>query len=666
MLFGLTIFLSSFLLFQVKPHAGKALLPHFGGSPAVWTACMLFFQVALLGGYGYAHIIADRFNFRSQIRIHLGLLTISLLLLPVLIQPAVQFTDPVGAILWSLLSSVGIPYILLAASAPLLQSWAAHDRSDRSPYWLYGVSNAASFAALLSYPFIFEPRLDLPAQASFWSYAFAVLVVCFGGIFWKLRSSVNVDQVRSRSKRPGWRTIGLWLGLSASSSLLMLAVTSHLCQEVAVVPFMWIAPLSLYLLSFVLTFGVAQFYNRRAFLALLLGAVIYLLVLREAYEFAPFLLEIGGFLMALFVICCLCHGELYRIRPDLGGLTRFYFISSIGGALGGIFGALIAPVIFINFSELILAFQSCLLFVFLAILRTSVQGSPNRKRAWLKHSLVTVAILVTLTTSFVVDRRGGFLATFRNFYGVIRVVDKSATLGPTRHLYHGATEHGFQLLSLEQRRKPTAYYGEGTAVYQLFTAKSEQGSRIGVIGLEVGTVAAYANSGDSIRFYEIDPGMIATAKEYFTFLQDSQADISIVQGDGRVSLLNDSTLNFDILMLDAFSGDAIPVHLLTKEAFEIYLRHLSSNGVLLVHISNRYLDLRPLASGIAKEFALHQRVLENRRSADGDTYAASYVALARTKSKLDEIFGPQNLQGTDSRPAILWTDQRSNLFALLK
>ena len=687
-LYSLTILLSAFLSFQVQPLIAKLILPWFGGAAAVWTTCLLFFQVALLLGYLYAHGLIRHFSARQQTRIHVALLAASLLALPILPNAAWKSAaagEPVLRVLILLTMTVGAPYVMLASTSPLLQAWYARERREADPYRLYALSNAGSLLALLSYPVLVEPFFSTHGQAIDWSVAYALACLASAGVALLRRPLARIDAPQGAPAKTPWAVRWLWLALPACGTALLLAVTNHLSQNVAAIPLLWVVPLSLYLLSFVLCFEGRGWYRRNFFLRLLavaLGGMAY--ALQSALANLSLIVLIPLFCLGLFVACMVCHGELARLKPHPSQLTSFYLMVSLGGALGGVFVGVIAPHIFSGYFELPVALGACAILV-LAALHRDPESTFYRARwrpAWL--AVVGIALLLNLGLIVAVhDQIGDARVMVRNFYGVLREIDikgpqpstsQPGTSNPAaaqlarRQLLNGTIQHGLEFLTPDRRRLPTAYYGPYSGAGLAIRVAAERGPlRVGVIGLGVGTLATYGRPGDHYTFYEINPQVIELAKRDFYFLRDSAAQIDIVTGDARLSLERQLPQEFDVLAVDAFSGDAIPVHLLTREAFELYFRHLKPDGVLAVHISNSYLNLRPVVARTAAWLRKPAVLIVNEDDQADGIYRSSWVLMASNA----DLFATPRIQSA-ARPlpsatrVKLWTDDYSNLFAILK
>jgi len=747
-LFSVSIFLSAFLLFQIQPMIGKFILPWFGGTPAVWSTLMLFFQVLLTGGYAYAYWLIGRVKQGRQIIIHISLTAIAVVLLVLLsflwaspITPDASWkpsdvSSPILDIFKLLIVSVGLPYFILASNGPLMQAWFTRIFPDRSYARLYALSNVGSLLGLLAYPVLIEPTLSLRLQGWMWSIGFILFgflaswVALQSGrktplapptadsvthIHPERRTERLLRSLQSKG-RPNYNLMSLWIALSATASLFLLSVTNQISQEVAVIPFLWIAPLTLYLLSFILSFSGERSYNRKFYSWLfILSAALTLFVMLNATSLHVYW-QIIAYCLLLFSVCMLCHGELYLLRPQAKHLTTFYLMVSIGGAFGGIFVSLIAPLVFNGYWEFFVGLAMAIAILLTVIRaersvtlsdseesllsgvgdshlhcteRSAVQVSVAEKRSLRVTQDITararfvffvfalVTVMLTLLSTFF----SGALYSKRNFYGVIRVrqivPDGSTVIANV--MSHGITVHGLQfLLDVKSSNIPTTYYvpnaGAGLAILNHPKYGHDQHMRVGLLGLGVGTLVSYAQPGDIYRLYEINPVVIDLAAgvgDYFSFLSDSKADITIVPGDARISLEREIAQrhpqNFDVLVLDTFSSDSIPVHLVTKEAFALYLEHLAPDGVIAAHITNLHLDLQPVFWQLAKYYDLSMVRINYAGDSNGGS-ASHWILLSRDPALL-EIPAIQDravdLDGYSTNLK-LWTDDYSNLFQILK
>ena len=684
--YALTIFIGAFLLFQVQPLIGKYILPWFGGGPGVWTTCMLFFQVSLLAGYGYAHLVSQRLKTSYQIIVHLGLVAAALVLLP--ITPANSWKpnspeDPIAHILILLTATIGLPYFVLSSTGPLLQQWFARSYRAASPYRLYALSNAGSLLALISYPFLVEPNFPRRAQARFWGWGLVVYAVGCAFCAAKLARAPAVGPVRASvgqhtdagdsTTRPLSATWLSWLLWPACGSVLLLAVTNKICQDVAVVPFLWIFPLASYLLSFVICFAGSRGYARKPFTWALLAALAVMCWALWKGTSAPLRVQILIYSAGLFVCCMVCHGELYRLKPATSYLTNFYLMIAAGGALGGLFVALVAPILFSSYYELHYGLLLCAVLFAVAITReaNAFSQSPQSNRraiAWLWMGVLALGIALWLN-SHVSSSGVAYIA--RNFYGVLRVVEKWKNDRGDHYflLQHGRITHGLQFVEPKRAAWPTTYYGEQSGVGLAVQTLPPWPRRLGVIGLGTGTMAAYAEAGDYVRIYEINPEVQHVATTRFTYLSNCPGRVEVVLGDARLALEREPPQDFDLLVLDAFSSDAIPMHLLTSEAFELYSRHISTNGIIAVHISNHYLDLEPIVLKLGQQFSFKAAVVDYDES-EGEwwIYSSTWVLLTRHA----ELLNAPGIRWATTPPRSnwntfpVWTDDSSSLFRIMK
>ena len=613
-LLPVTICLGASLLFLIEPLFAKLILPWFGGSAAVWATCLVFFQSALLLGYLYADVTTRRLTPARQSALHIALLLVSLVFLP--IAPNASWrpqpgADPAWRILGLLTVSIGLPFVLLSATSPLVQTWYARERSNSEPYHLFALSNLASLLALLSFPFLIEPHIPSHRQAVLWSMLFGIFAALCSIAAWLARRSPPMAATSSPadsadpSTAPAVREKLLWLALSACGSMLLLSITNHLTENVAPIPLLWVLPLALYLLTFTLAFNRRSLYSRWLMVRLLavtlgsLGYAIYDPSFTESLQ-----VSVPLFCVGLFVCCLFCHGELAKRRPAANHLTSFYLMISLGGAVGAIFVGLLAPHIFSAIYEFPLA------LVLTAALATVVLWPHGvlERPFWTAATIAMALILVR----YVHEYKKNTVLTVRNFYGALRVKENQDWLKQPYHtLYHGKIEHGAQFLDPPKSLQPTTYYGPDSGVGKALNRRSGSPKRVGVIGLGAGTLAAYGKAGDFFRFYEINPLVLNIANKSFSYLRDTPARTDIVIGDARLSLAAEMPQQFDVLAVDAFSGDAIPVHLLTKEAFALYLRHLKPDGVLAIHTSNTYLDLAPVVQLLADDAGYPARLISN-------------------------------------------------------
>jgi SAM-dependent methyltransferase len=626
LVFVTTVFLSSYLLFAVQPMVAKFLLPSFGGTAAVWTACLVMFQTLLLAGYTYAHLLRTKLSPAAQRCTHLAVLALSLAALPPISHLAQALTttgSPVWTLLRCLLQSIGLPFFALSATAPLLMEWFRQAAPDRPPDRLYAFSNAGSLLALLSYPFVLEPAFTRVTQARLWSGGMVLFFMMCAVTAWKSRgiplattttAARTVPQpVRpSAARLPAW----LWVALPACSSGLLLAVTNQISQDVTPMPLLWVAPLSVYLLTFVLCFEGPRAYVRGLFLPGCFAALLLLAWLLEDGYLQGFGVQVGGYLAVLFCGCMACHGELYRLRPVPERLTAYYLAIALGGALGGVFVALVAPALFRTLLETPLLALTLAALVTFILWRQAVRWTLGRRTLPAGPVALAGTLAVAASLAWVLRQQGNEVIHFaRSFYGVYRVkesprllldkVDYPQSNGVARVLLSGQIYHGLQFTNPTPAVIPTLYYCEEGGLGLAFREAPAQTNRsIGAIGLGAGTLAAYGRPGDHIQFYELSPEVLRIARRYFTYLTNSPARVDVHLGDGRVSLEAQLDQSFDVFVLDAFSGDSIPVHLLTAEAMRTYLRHLKPDGIMAFHISNSHLDLEPVVRALAHAHGL--------------------------------------------------------------
>ncbi|HKW56716.1 MAG TPA: fused MFS/spermidine synthase [Candidatus Acidoferrum sp.] len=670
LLFAATVFQGAFLLFLIEPLIGKMILPWFGGGAAVWATCLVFFQTALLLGYSYADATSRRLAPGRQAAVHIALLIVSLVCLPIAPQAFWRThtgVDPAWRILGLLTFSIGLPFVLLSATSPLVQTWHARKAPRRSPYALFSLSNFASLLALLSFPFLIEGRLASRRQAQLWSILYVVFVACCTIAAWLNRHSrkaapaIGQEAGQANSAAPTMRTKLLWLALSACGSMMLLAVTNHLSDNVAPVPLLWVLPLALYLLSFAMVFARRPLYSRwlvTRFLAVALGAAGYAIYDPTVAQ----ALQIGVplFCLAFFIVCLFCHGELALLKPPARYLTSFYLMLALGGALGAVCIGLVAPHVLTGVYELPIV-------LLLAALSAAILLWREGWSAQIFWTGVTAALALALAYNVRTTRKNIVFAT-RSFYGALRV-EELRTTGGTRYreLLHGTIKHGAQFLAFPENRNPTTYYGRKSGVGLALRFCCDGPKRVGVIGLGAGTLAAYGKAGDTFRFYDINPQVADIARAWFTFLKQSPAQTEIILGDARLSLEHEASQQFDVLVVDAFSGDAIPVHLLTREAFALYFRHVKPGGILAVHTSNTYLNLSPVVKLLAEDAGYATRFIASDDYDAELIAAADWVLVTRNETFLNV---PETFAGSANiavPPRLrLWTDDQNSLFEVLR
>jgi predicted O-methyltransferase YrrM len=669
-LYAFAIFWSSCLLFLVEPMAAKRLVPLLGGSAAVWTTCLVFFQTMLLLGYALAHWLVSRLSTYRQTLAYLAILGTGLLFSLDVDRPLhPDLVHPATSVFVLLARMIGIPFLALSASSPLLQAWYARSQARGAvlhpPYRLFVLSNFGSLVALASYPAVIEPRATLHTQGVAWCWGLLMYTVVCGAIAWRVKGDVAVappsQSASTAESSPETARMVLWIALAACGSVLLCAVTGYLSQNIAAIPLLWIAPLTVYLLSFMLTFNGGRRYPRTLVLLLLaasLGALGYLLWSGESN--LNLNISIPLFCAVLLVCCTFAHGEVYRLRPAAQYSTQFYLCIAAGGAIGAFFVGIVAPRIFTGDYELCCAL---LVTVALALITTWQQALPWRA-LWVTGTLA----LCATTVKYVHDYRAQSIVRVRNFYGALRVTEEGGGSRLVRHLYNGTIEHGTQWLQGSMRNTPTTYYARDSgAGLALSLCCSGAARRIGIIGLGAGTLAAYGRAGDVFRFYEINPLVEQMAHRHFTYLGDSRARIETVPGDARVSLATEPPQNYDVLLVDAFSGDAIPVHLLTAEAVNLYLRHLRPGGIIAFHVSNRYLVLETVVQQEADHAGLRSALIESNDDDSRDEYGASWVLVTRDQSFLAQPAVRTSTSEIDTIKGLrLWTDDYNSLLPLLR
>ena len=703
-IFVVTVFLGSFLLFAVEPMVAKFLLPSFGGTAAVWSTCLVVFQTLLLAGYAYAHLLRTTLSPKAQRWTHLGVLTLALLFLPP--APHVHLTTntsgtPVWELLRCLFTSIGVPFFALSATAPLLMEWFRQSFPGRSHDRLYAFSNAGSLLALLAYPTLLEPAFTRTTQAWLWAAAMGIFLAACATVAWRSRPGQVLSappppepqrgnpvrreanrrrggrdgtQLEVRLRLPAW----LWVALPACGSGLLLALTNQLSQDVAPMPLLWVIPMAVYLLTFILCFEGPRSYRRGLFIPAAFLSFFFLAWLLDQGYLQGFWLQVGGYLGVLFLGCMVCHGELYRLRPRAERLTAYYLAIALGGALGGIFVALVAPAIFNTFLE------TPIITLAVAGLVTFILWRQQPKWSFALSPLAsaltgTLAIAVALGY-VLLDLRKQSIYTTRSFYGAYRVkegptmllngIDWPLTAGPARILLSGQIYHGLQFTNPAAAMTPTAYFcqEEGMGVtFRALPAKPHR--RIGVVGLGAGTLATYARPGDYLRFYEINPDVVRIARTYFTFLTNCPARTDVILGDGRLSLEHEPSQHFDFLLLDAFAGDSVPLHLLTDQAMQIYLRHLNPDGVIVFNISNSHVDLQPVIRALAEKHGLTTvlvpPVMVDPREGK---LVSMWMLLTANREFLNCPEVAALMRSSDfisPRRPILWTDDYSSILPIL-
>lgn len=686
--------LSAFLVFQVQPIVGKSMLPLFGGGHSVWTVCLVFFQFALLVGYLYAHVLAKFLTPSQQAATHVLLVLLAFLFLP--LSPTAGWlgsaAEPGFVLTFLLASNVAAPYVLLAATSPLLQSWYAAIYPGKIPYRLYALSNLGSLVALLSYPLIVEPTLGVTTQRQIWSVGFVLFAVCTGALAIGLRGWTKGFELEATTNdSPRANPVGLmtrvrWIALAAFGSMALVATSNHISVETAVTPLLWLAPLSLYLVTFIIAFERPNWYAPRWWgLACVLSMLAFMLHLCDTWTpqddvLAWFGLDDGilkGSLLyrvtvsigSMFFLCQLCHGELHRRRPANEHLTSFYLHLAAGGAMGGLFVSLFCPILFNSFYETKLMIGFAIGLALWLLMR-------DGERHW-KIPGTAVGVIVGVLGMFAVglaynevsNADHGPLYQQRNFHGVARVTQFSDETGSGNGLHHGGTLHGFQYHADDKSKEPTIYYSRDSGVGLAFNALSDRENlRVGAVGLGVGTVAAYGRKGDQFHFFEIDRLIVGIADFAFSYLKDTAAETEITIGDARITLEKQPDNAFDLLVLDAFNGDSVPTHLLTREAFEEYRRVVDSDGVIALHISNRVLNLLPVVAAGADYLQMPMVYMESKESTSLGSASAKWVLMSNDKSILDDSGVQRAIESHEklSTPRVIWTDERNSLLSVIE
>ncbi len=678
LVFVATIFLSACLIFFIQPMVGKRVLPWFGGAPGVWTLCLAFYQSALFAGYAWAHLVIRGMTPRVQLAAQGALVGAALLAPSVLPErAALPETDasPEASILGLLLRHVLLPFMVLASTGPLVQAWFAQRYPERSPYPLYAVSNLGSMLALFVYPFLVEPRLGLLDTGRAWESAFVVvglLVLSTGAL--ALRSNAHKRAATPTGAPPASRVgaagpdegdgapvsggqVALWLALSGGAVVILNGLTNRLCLDIASVPFLWILPLATYLLSFVFAFSSDRAYHRGLFFSLALALLV--LSVYQLYgsgqsntdphsgltvAFHSLTGIILFYTALLFVVCMILHGELHRLRPPARSLTLFYLCVSGGGALGGLFVGIAAPRLFDGYVEFGVGLALCLLLAGWAAARERGGLGPSwRALGWAPRAALLLGLALVGHEAFLSLRSHPFqIHQERNFFGVLRVLEAGEGPSARRVMMHGTTLHGTQYLKGDWRGTPTSYFGQASPLATVMrTRPLKRSARVGIIGLGAGTIAAYARPGDRFVFYEIDPAVTRLAGEsgLFSYLADHAEEVEVRGGDGRLLLEAEQARgdrqDYDILIIDAFSGDAVPVHLLTREAFQIYRRTLARGGVIALHSSNRHFDLMPVIARASAELGLEHLLITSAAAPTWRTNPSAWAFLSESRPRLD-------------------------------
>jgi SAM-dependent methyltransferase len=686
-IYASTIAVSAFLLFLVQPIIAKQILPWFGGSAAVWTTCMVFFQLVLLAGYFYSDLVINKLKPKAQAITHGALVIVSLAFLPITASSNFKPTDadnPIGKILLLLLVTIGMPYFLLSTTGPLIQAWFSKampsDDQAKKVYRLYALSNVASMLALIAYPPLIEPNSSSLEQSLGWSIGYGLFAVLVLLCAWQSRDfqslatqTKNANSTSVATAPPTLALQGLWLLLAALGSLLLLSITTHITQNVASIPFMWVLPLAIYLVTFILCFDGNGWYFRKyytvlaaVFTVLMIAGLVYRPTDTFGFERGLLHLEhaVPLYALGLFVLCMFCHGELVTRKPATEHLTRFYLMVSLGGAVGGLLGGIAAPLFFDYYWEFPLAL--C------AVAALGIVLAPGKFKIVATAATFACAALYSTYDSFV---RDDTLSLSRNFYGTLRVkaTGTDSEKQAKWRLMHGVITHGEQFRAPEWRSLATSYYGEssgiGRAIMGLRGDKTSESmpQKIGLIGLGVGTLATYGRAGDTYRIYELNPEVLTLAQKRFTYLSSSAAKIETALGDARLVLEKEPSQQFDVLAIDAFSSDSIPVHLITREAMAVYKRHLKPNGVIAFHISNRYLDLTGVTKQLAKDAGMRALQVTDDPGDESYLYRSDWILITNNSQLFHDLKNKSLGKEFDDNVRLQnWTDSFNNLFEVLK
>jgi len=718
--FAITLLLSATLLFLVQPMFAKMALPLLGGAPVVWNTCLVFYQAALLAGYAYAHALS-RLALGRQTAIHALVLLVPLVALPIGIAPDAAPPEGAGAILWLvklLATAVGLPFFVVSTTAPLVQRWFAHTghAAAKDPYFLYAASNAGSLVALLGYPLLMEPSLRLAAQSRVWALgylAFVPLVATCGYLAWRARELApeKPSAKEPDEPAPAWPRRLRWIALAAVPSSLLMGLTTHLSTDLAAMPLLWVVPLALYLLTFVIVFSRRPILPHRWMLhaqppLILALTVVFFFSVEHVVSFL-----IPLHVLAFFLTAMVCHGELAASRPAARHLTEFYLWMSVGGVLGGLFNAFVAPLAFAGTFEYELAILAA------CLLRPAHPSNPPATaRTRFLDGFLPALVCVMMTVLALVLRREGVRFAFqvaliavasavaysfvrrpvRFAFGVAAILGASAILSfrdsdviyrdrsffgvykvkrydvGCNVLVHGSTIHGAQSIEEARRREPITYYHRGTLVGAALTEYADRADPgpIAAVGLGSGSLAAYGTGNQEWDFYEIDPAMerLARNRDVFTYLSDCPAKVRVVIGDARLTLAKAPDGRYGMIILDAFSSDAVPVHLITREALALYLRKTAPDGMIAFHVSNRYLDLVPMLGALAREARLSTLVASGSTAgSDVMEYSSDWVLMARAVGDFGTLVDDVRWQAVYvPKGQVVWTDDFSNILGVIK
>jgi spermidine synthase len=693
MLHAAVIFISAFLIFLVQPLIAKQILPWFGGSAAVWATCLLFFQTALLAGYAYAHALTQWLSLRRQVLVHTALLLLACVTMPILVDAYWRPTgqeEPISRILLLLAATIGLPYFLLATTTPLVGAWYARRYRAAAPYRLFALSNFASLLALLGFPFLIEPTLGTRETALGWSMLFVGFALLCATLAWRtlravfLEAAPEADSPPQResgagsgggASQPAATAVGqaspvmaggwpAWVGFSAVGSALLLGVSSHLTQNISSAPLLWVVPLALYLVTFIVSFDHPRWYHRGVFLPLGALALPLMAWLADSLELA---LVTPVYAAGLFVLCMVCHGELYRLKPEPARLTQFYLALSVGGASGSLLMAVAAPLLLDGHYEF---YGALAVAAALGLALRVGDGLPGR----IAYCAAALAVLMGVGAlswlsidAYARDVR--FMA--RDFYGVVRTRDGDTGGEAFRTMYHGGIAHGGQLLRPELQMTASSYFGPTSGYGRVFASLPDGPRRVGIIGLGAGALAAYARPGDHWVFYEISPAVVQAAREEFSFLHQMPGTHEIVLGDGRLALDREAPRLYDVIAMDAFAGDSIPSHLITREAMAIYVKHLKPDGVIVFQATNRFVDPMPVIRRLADAVGMQAMLVSDSPVYDtGAQYWLSLtdqVVVTRNRALLGAQPLQEAAQAIAPRPDLpLFTDDYVNLLKILR
>jgi len=680
--YALVIFISAFLIFLVQPLIAKQILPWFGGSAAVWATCLLFFQTALLAGYAYADAVTRWLSLKRQVMLHTALLALAALTMPILVSEAwrpLGTEEPISRILLLLAATIGLPYFLLATTTPLVGAWYSRRFQAAAPYRLFALSNFASLLALLGFPFLIEPMMGNRQVSWAWSGLFVVFALLCSALAWRTwrfsttsAAAVQTETAASAASSAGaptqTQTAGgplTWTLLSAVGSAMLLGVTSHLTQNISSAPLLWVFPLALYLVTFIVSFDHPRWYLRGLFLPL---AGISLPLMAWLSDSLALKQVTPVYALGLFFVCMACHGELARLKPEPRRLTAFYLCMSVGGALGSLFMAVLAPLVFKGYFEL----YAALVVAGMAAWLLPLPAWGSSRRLVLRGAVGAVVLCTgVLSVQGVKTYVEAVRFMDRDFYGVVRTRDSDVGGEPFRNLIHGAIAHGGQLLREDLRMARSSYFGPTSGYGRVFASLPPGPRKVGVIGLGAGALAAYAKPGDDWVFYEISPAVVQAALQEFTFLPKFPGRHEVVVGDGRLALEREAPRQYDVLAMDAFAGDSIPTHLITREAMAAYLKHLKPDGVLVFQATNRFVNLMPVLHNLAQAFGMQAVLIsDSPPTATGADYwlsSTDQVIVTRNAALLQSPAIREVAQPLQADPGLpVFTDDYVNLVRILK